>query len=159
MPSAGRPFTAELVTELVSSGVLVSPVTLHTGVSSPEHGEPPFPERFQVSPATARLVNAVRRWNGRVIAVGTTVVRALETVAAADGTVSAGEGWTSVVVTPERGLLAIDGLLTGWHEEESSHLALLEAAAGRELLERSYRAALEHGYLWHEFGDLHLILP
>jgi S-adenosylmethionine:tRNA ribosyltransferase-isomerase len=94
-----------------------------------------------------------------VIAVGTTVVRALETVAAADGTVSAGEGWTSVVVTPERGLRAIGGLLTGWHEEESSHLALLEAAAGRELLERSYRAALEHGYLWHEFGDLHLILP
>jgi S-adenosylmethionine:tRNA ribosyltransferase-isomerase len=159
MPSAGRPFTAELVTELVSSGVLVSPVTLHTGVSSPEHGEPPFPERFQVSPATARLVNAVRSWNGHVIAVGTTVVRALETVATADGTVSAGQGWTSVVVTPERGLRAVDGLLTGWHEEESSHLALLEAAAGRELLERSYRAALEHGYLWHEFGDLHLILP
>jgi S-adenosylmethionine:tRNA ribosyltransferase-isomerase len=94
-----------------------------------------------------------------VIAVGTTVVRALETVAAADGTVSAGQGWTSLVVTPERGLLAIDGLLTGWHEGESSHLELLEAAAGVALLERSYRAALEHGYLWHEFGDLHMILP
>jgi S-adenosylmethionine:tRNA ribosyltransferase-isomerase len=159
MPSAGRPFTAELVTELVSCGVLFSPVTLHTGVSSPEHGEPPFPERFRVPPATARLVNAVRGWNGRVIAVGTTVVRALETVAAADGAVSEGRGWTSVVVTPERGLRAVDGLLTGWHERESSHLALLEAAAGGELLERSYRAALEHGYLWHEFGDLHLILP
>jgi S-adenosylmethionine:tRNA ribosyltransferase-isomerase len=159
MPSAGRPFTAELVTELVSCGVLFSPVTLHTGVSSPEHGEPPFPERFRVPPATARLVNAVRGWNGRVIAVGTTVVRALETVAAANGTVSQGRGWTSVVVTPERGLRAVDGLLTGWHERESSHLALLEAAAGGELLERSYRAALEHGYLWHEFGDLHLILP
>jgi S-adenosylmethionine:tRNA ribosyltransferase-isomerase len=159
MPSAGRPFTPELVTELVARGVLVSPVTLHTGVSSPEHGEPPFPERFRVSPATARLVNAVRGWNGRVIAVGTTVVRALETVAAADGTVSEGKGWTSVVVTPERGLFAVDGLLTGWHERESSHLALLEAAAGVDLLERSYRAALEHGYLWHEFGDLHLILP
>jgi S-adenosylmethionine:tRNA ribosyltransferase-isomerase len=159
MPSAGRPFTAELVTELVSRGVLFSPVTLHTGVSSPEQGEAPFPERFQVPPATARLVNAVRAWNGRVIAVGTTVVRALETVAAADGTVSAGQGSTSLVVTPERGLRAIDGLLTGWHESESSHLALLEAAAGVELLERSYCAALEDGYLWHEFGDLHLILP
>jgi S-adenosylmethionine:tRNA ribosyltransferase-isomerase len=159
MPSAGRPFTAELVTELVARGVLLSPVTLHTGVSSPEHGEPPFPERFQVTPATARLVNAVRGWSGRVIAVGTSVVRALETVAAADGTVSEGQGWTSLVVTPERGLRAIDGLLTGWHESESSHLELLEAAAGVELLERSYRAALEHGYLWHEFGDLHLILP
>jgi S-adenosylmethionine:tRNA ribosyltransferase-isomerase len=159
MPSAGRPFTAELVTQLVSSGILVSPVTLHAGVSSPEHGEPPFPERFRVPPATARLVNAVRGWNGRVIAVGTTVVRALETVAAADGTVSEGQGWTSVVITPERGLRAVDGLLTGWHESESSHLALLETAAGGELLDRSYQAALEHGYLWHEFGDLHLILP
>ena len=94
-----------------------------------------------------------------MIAVGTTVVRALETVAAGDGTVSEGQGWTSVVVTPERGLRAVDGLLTGWHESESSHLALLEAAAGGELLERSYRAALEEGYLWHEFGDVHLILP
>jgi S-adenosylmethionine:tRNA ribosyltransferase-isomerase len=159
MPSAGRPFTPELVTELVTRGVLVAPVTLHTGVSSLEHGEPPFPERFQVPSATARLVNAVRAWNGRVIAVGTTVVRALETVAAADGTVSGGGGWTNLVVTPERGLLAIDGLLTGWHEPKSSHLQLLEAAAGLELLNRSYRAAHEHGYLWHEFGDLHLILP
>ena len=159
MPSAGRPFTAELVTELVARGVLFSPVTLHTGVSSPEHGEPPFPERFQVPPATARLVNAVRGWNARVIAVGTSVVRALETVAAADGAVSEGRGWTSLVVTPERGLLAVDGLLTGWHESDSSHLELLEAAAGVELLERSYQAALEHGYLWHEFGDLQLILP
>jgi S-adenosylmethionine:tRNA ribosyltransferase-isomerase len=159
MPSAGRPFTAELVTELVARGVLFSPVTLHTGVSSPEQGEPPYPERFQVPAPTARLVNAVRGWNGRVVAVGTSVVRALETVAVADGTVSEGEGWTSLVVTPERGLRAIDGLLTGWHESESSHLELLEAAAGLDLLKRSYRAALEHGYLWHEFGDLHLILP
>jgi S-adenosylmethionine:tRNA ribosyltransferase-isomerase len=159
MPSAGRPFTAELVTELVAGGILVAPVILHTGVSSPERGERPYPERFRVPGATARLVNAVRGWNGRVIAVGTTVVRALETVVAGDGTVSEGQGWTSLVVTTERGLRAIDGLLTGWHEGESSHFELLEAAAGAELLERSYRAALEHGYRWHEFGDLHLILP
>jgi S-adenosylmethionine:tRNA ribosyltransferase-isomerase len=159
MPSAGRPFTAELVTELVARGVLVTPITLHTGVSSPEHGEPPYPERFHVPSATARLVNAVRGWNGRVIAVGTTVVRALETVAAPDGTVSEGHGWTSYVVTQGSRLRAVDGVLTGWHEAASSHVELLEAAAGAELLERSYRAALEHGYLWHEFGDLHLILP
>ncbi len=159
MPSAGRPFTAELVTKLVAGGILVAPVILHTGVSSPERGERTYPERFHVPAATARLVNAVHGWNGRVIAVGTTVVRALETVAAADGTVSEGRGWTSLVVTPERGLRAIDGLLTGWHEGASSHLELLEAAAGAELLERSYQAALEHGYRWHEFGDLHLILP
>jgi S-adenosylmethionine:tRNA ribosyltransferase-isomerase len=159
MPSAGRPFTAGLVTELVARGVLVAPVMLHTGVSSLELGEPPFPERYHVPAATAKLVNAVHGWNGRVIAVGTTVVRALETVAASDGTVSEGEGWTNLVVTPEGGLRATDGLLTGLHESESSHLELLEAAAGRELLERSYAAALAHGYLWHEFGDLHVILP
>jgi S-adenosylmethionine:tRNA ribosyltransferase-isomerase len=159
MPSAGRPFTEQLVTELVTRGVLVAPVTLHTGVSSLEQGERPLTERFCVPAATARLANAVHGWNGRVIAVGTTVARALETVAAADGTVSEGRGRTSLLITPRRGILAVDGLLTGWHEPTSSHLQLLEAVAGRELLARSYRAALEHGYRWHEFGDLHLILP
>ena len=159
MPSAGRPFTTELVTQLVARGVLITPVTLHTGLSSPERDEPPSPERYHVPAATARLVNAVRGWNGRVIAVGTTVVRALESVAAVNGTVSEGQGWTNLVVTQERGLRAIDGLLTGLHESGSSHLELLEAVAGLTLLERSYAAALAHGYLWHEFGDLHLILP
>jgi S-adenosylmethionine:tRNA ribosyltransferase-isomerase len=159
MPSAGRPFTEQLVTELLTRGVLVAPLTLHTGVSSLEQGERPLPERFRVPAATARLVNAVHGWNGRVIAVGTTVARALETVVAADGTVSERCGWTSLVITPQRGTLAVDGLLTGWHEPASSHLQLLEAVAGRELLQRSYQDALEHGYHWHEFGDLHLILP
>ena len=158
MPSAARPFTAELVTELVSDGVLVAPVTLHCGVSSLETGESPYPERYDVPPETARLVNAVRDWGGRVTAVGTTVVRALETVAAPDGTVSAGSGLTNLIVTPERGLHAIDGLITGWHEPESSHLSLLEAAAGPELLQHSYHAAHAAGYRFHEFGDSHLIL-
>jgi S-adenosylmethionine:tRNA ribosyltransferase-isomerase len=159
MPSAGRPFTTELVTRLVTGGVLVAPVVLHTGVSSPERHESPYPERYAVPEATARLVTAVRGWGGRVVAVGTTVVRALETVAAPDGTVAAGAGWTGLVVTPERGLWAVDGLLTGWHEPEASHLLMLEAAAGAELLERSYAAAVRDGYLWHEFGDSHLVLP
>jgi S-adenosylmethionine:tRNA ribosyltransferase-isomerase len=100
----------------------------------------------------------VRGWGGRVIAIGTTVVRALESVVTPDGLV-AGGGWTSAVITPERGVRAVDGLLTGWHEPEASHLQMLEAIAGPELLERSYDAALERGYLWHEFGDSHLILP
>jgi S-adenosylmethionine:tRNA ribosyltransferase-isomerase len=139
MPSAGRPFTAELVTELVVRGVLMAPVILHTGVSSLERGEPPLPERYHVPAATASLVNAVHRWDGRVIAVGTTVVRALETVAAADGTVSEAHGSTSLVVTPARGLRAIDGLLSGLHERESSHLERLEATARAELVKRSTR--------------------
>ncbi len=159
MPSAGRPFTPELVTRLVAAGVLVAPVLLHTGVSSPEHDEPPYAERYAVPAATARLVDAVRGWGGRVVAVGTTVVRALETVAGEDGTVTAGSGWTDLVVSPERGVRAVDALISGWHEPEASHLRMLEAIAGPALFERSYAAALEHGYRWHEFGDSHLILP
>ena len=158
MASAGRPFTPELITALVARGVLVAPITLHTGVSSPERHERPYPERFRVPEHTARLVNAVHLWGGRVIATGTTVVRALETVAQPDGTVNAGDGWTNLVVTPERGLWTVDGLLTGLHESASSHLAMLRAAAGDDLVARSYREALEQGYRWHEFGDSNLIL-
>ena len=129
-------------------------VVLHTGVSSLERGELPYPERYRVPPETAAAVNAAKR----TIAVGTTVVRALETVAAPDGTVAAAEGWTRLTITPERGVRAVDGLITGWHEPDASHLLMLEAIAGRATVERSYRAALEHGYLWHEFGDSHLLL-
>jgi len=159
MASAGRPLTAELVTRLAAGGVHVAPVTLHTGVSSPERGEAPYAERFRVPEPTARIVNAVREWGGRVIAVGTTVVRALETVAEPDGTVAAGEGWTTLVLGPERGAHAVDGLITGWHEPQASHLELLRAFADEELLDRCYHEALRQGYLWHEFGDSHLILP
>jgi S-adenosylmethionine:tRNA ribosyltransferase-isomerase len=159
MPSAGRPLTAEVLTALVAKGVSVAPVVLHTGVSSPERSERPYPERYRVPPSTARLVQATRGWGGRVIAVGTTVVRALETVARADGGIEAGDGWTALVVTPTRGVRTVDGLLTGWHEPEASHLDILHAVGGRRLIERSYAAALQGGYLWHEFGDLHLILP
>jgi S-adenosylmethionine:tRNA ribosyltransferase-isomerase len=159
MPSAGRPLTAELVTRLVAEGVQVAPVTLHTGVSSPERGEPPYPERFRVPETTARLVNAVRGWGGRVIAVGTTVVRALESVAEPEGSVTGGEGWTNLVLGRERGAYAVDGLITGWHDPEASHLELLRAFADAELVDRCYHEAVAHGYLWHEFGDSHLILP
>ncbi len=159
MPSAGRPFTPQLITALVARGVLIAPLTLHAGLSSPERGEAPQAERFEVGEPTAAAVNAAHGWGGRVVAVGTTVARALETVAGPDGSVAAGSGWTSLVITPERGLRSIDGLLSGWHEPAASHLHLLEAAASPELLTRCYEAALARGYLWHEFGDSHLILP
>jgi S-adenosylmethionine:tRNA ribosyltransferase-isomerase len=159
MPSAARPFTPALVTALVSRGVVVAPVTLHTGVSSQEAGEPPYAERFTVPAATAALVTAARRDGRRIIAVGTTVVRALETTADERGRSHPGRGWTELVVTPERGVRVVDGLLTGWHEPESSHLAMLEAVAGPELLAASYAAAVDGGYRWHEFGDSHLVLP
>ncbi len=159
MPSAGRAFTPELVTALVAAGIEFAPVLLHTGVSSPETGEPPFPEWFRVPAATARHVNAVRAAGGRVVAVGTTAVRALETAAAGGAVVTAAEGWTELVIDEERGAGVVDGLLTGWHAPEATHLDLVRAIAGRALVERCYAAAAAHGYLWHEFGDLNLLLP
>ncbi|MGW1159996.1 S-adenosylmethionine:tRNA ribosyltransferase-isomerase [Streptomyces sp. NPDC002519] len=176
MPSAARPFTVRLVAELVSRGVQFAPITLHTGVASAEAHEPPYPERFAVPEASARLINAVRagdrgrgtppgtgrgggRTGGRVVAVGTTAVRAVESAAGADGVVRARQGWTDLVVTPERGVRVVDGLLTGLHEPEASHLLMLEAVAGRAAIRRGYEEALAGLYLWHEFGDTHLILP
>jgi S-adenosylmethionine:tRNA ribosyltransferase-isomerase len=150
MPSAGRPFSRRVLDALAARGVTVAPIVLHCGVSSLERGELPYPERFRVPAATAEAVHAAQR----VIAVGTTVVRALETTGG-----DAGEGWTRHVVTPESGVHVVDGILTGWHEPDASHLLMLEAIGGRELVERSYTAALAHGYLWHEFGDSHLLLP
>ncbi|MEU0400784.1 S-adenosylmethionine:tRNA ribosyltransferase-isomerase [Streptomyces sp. NPDC006197] len=203
MPSAGRPFTARLVAELVDRGVRIAPLCLHTGVASAEAHEPPYPERFEVPAATAALVNAARAGGGRVISVGTTAVRALESAAvgpprrtesgaaarspggplgpngardtwgegtAAEGAprragaggggaVRAVAGWTDLVVTPARGVRVVDGLLTGLHEPEASHLLMLEAVAGEPALRSAYAAAVRERYLWHEFGDLHLLLP
>jgi S-adenosylmethionine:tRNA ribosyltransferase-isomerase len=163
MPSASRPFTPEVVTRLVARGITFAPLTLDTGVSSLEGDEEPYPEPYDVPPATARLVNLTRREGGRVIAAGTTVVRALETAAraqpAGDGMVVASAGWTDHIVTAGTGLLAADGLLTGLHEPRSSHLRMLEAFAGPGLLGRCYAAAIDGRYLWHEFGDVHLLLP
>jgi S-adenosylmethionine:tRNA ribosyltransferase-isomerase len=162
MPSASRPFSPEVVARLVARGITFAPLTLHTGVSSLEGDEDPYPEPYDVPPATARLVNLTRRHGGRVIAVGTTVVRALETAARAaapsDG-VGPSAGWTEHIVTPDTPLLAVDGLITGLHEPRSSHLRMLAAFADTDLLSRCYAAAIDRGYLWHEFGDLHLLLP
>lgn len=159
MPSAGRAFTPELITRLVAQGVQIVPVLLHTGVASLETHEPPYEEYYRVSPEAARAVNGARMAGKRVIAVGTTVVRTLETVTDTDRTTHPGSGWTRLVVTPERGILAVDAMLTGLHEPQATHLAMLEALAGRVHLELTYAEALRERYLWHEFGDLHLILP
>ena len=159
MPSAGRPFSAQLLMRLTAMGVLIAPVTLHAGVSSPEAHEPPYPEEYAMPPPTAQLVNHVRAAGHSVIAIGTTVVRALESAAAPDGTVEPQQGWTNLVVSKDDPVRVVDGLLTGWHEPRASHLQMLEVIAGKRLVERSYATALSAGYLWHEFGDSHLILP
>jgi S-adenosylmethionine:tRNA ribosyltransferase-isomerase len=165
MPSAGRPFTVELVTRLVSAGVQIAPLLLHTGVASLEDHEPPYEEYFRVPPETADRVNAARREGHRVVAVGTTVVRALETVTDPRGRTSAGDGWTSLVITPDRPLHAVNAMVTGLHEPRATHLAMVQqvmAAAGGAAasahLARAYREAQAAGYLWHEFGDSHLIV-
>jgi S-adenosylmethionine:tRNA ribosyltransferase-isomerase len=159
MASAARPFSTDLVTSLVSSGVAIAPITLHAGVSSAEAGEPPVAERFEVPAATANLVNHTRAKGGRVVAVGTTVTRALEAVAGPDGRLSAESGWTDLVIGPDRPVRVVDGLITGWHDAGASHLLLLEAVAGAELVGPAYDEAVRTGYLWHEFGDSALLLP
>ncbi|NUP52153.1 MAG: S-adenosylmethionine:tRNA ribosyltransferase-isomerase [Catenulispora sp.] len=158
MPSAARPFSADVVARLVAKGVYVAPITLHTGVASPEAHEKPYAEWYSVPEATAELVNHVRAHGGRVVAVGTTAVRALESAVDEEGTVHAREGWTELIITPERGVRAVDGLITGFHEPEASHLLMLTAIAGTRLIRASYDAALANRYLWHEFGDVNLLM-
>jgi S-adenosylmethionine:tRNA ribosyltransferase-isomerase len=159
MASAGRPFTERVLVRLMAWGIPIVPVTLHTGVSSPEAHEPPYPERFAVPEVTARLVNGTRQAGGRVVAVGTTVTRALETATGEDGVTRAADGWTDLVIGPDRGVRAVTGLITGLHAPEASHLLLLEAVAGRRLVDAAYRRAVDEHYLWHEFGDSMLFLP
>ena len=159
MPSAGRAFTPELITRLVAKGIVIAPLLLHTGVASLEEHEPPYEEFYRVPLETARLVNMAREAGKRVIAVGTTVVRALESVTDMAGVTHPGEDWTDLMVTPQRGMRAVDAMLTGLHEPRATHIAMLEALCGMEHLRVTYREALRERYLWHEFGDLHLILP
>jgi S-adenosylmethionine:tRNA ribosyltransferase-isomerase len=159
MPSAARPFSTELVTQLVAQGVIFAPITLHTGLSSQDAGEAPQPEWFEVSETTADVVNSSRARGGRVIAVGTTATRAIESAAQPNGTVTAVSGWTDLVISPERPVRVVDGLITGWHNPDASHLLLVESVAGAELTQRAYDAAVAERYLWHEFGDSGLLIP
>jgi S-adenosylmethionine:tRNA ribosyltransferase-isomerase len=158
MPSAGRPFSADVASALESSGVRIATITLHTGVASLEKDEAPYEEWCEVARETADAIEMTRANAGRVIAIGTTVVRTLESASDAIGRVRAFRGWTDLVITAERGVRAVDGLLTGFHEPRATHLAMLEAIAGPEHVRLAYAAALEARYLWHEFGDVNLII-
>jgi S-adenosylmethionine:tRNA ribosyltransferase-isomerase len=161
MPSAGRPLSERLLVSLMAAGIAIAPIVLHTGVASQEKHEPPQPEEYVVPAATARLVDSARSAGRRVVAVGTTVVRALES-AVAGGRVVPTAGWTSLVLEASHRTQVVDGLLTGLHEPEASHLHLLAAVAGRSLVDRAYADLSGAGappYLWHEFGDSMLLLP
>ena len=113
MPSAGRALTAEVITDLVAHGIVVAPIVLHTGVASLEAHETPYPERYRVPGPTARLVNATHAAGGRVVAIGTTVVRALETAVDDDGVVHPGHGWTELVITPSAACVPSTGCSPG----------------------------------------------
>jgi len=164
MPSAARPITPRIRGALEDAGVRIAPILLHTGVSSLEiesdivEAQPMYPEPFSVSAETALAVNRTHAGGGRVIAVGTTVVRALESAWTPEG-VRPRMGFTRMFVNPDRGVHAIDGLLTGFHDPVTSHLALLAAFLGMEGVRGAYAEAVRAGYLWHEFGDSHLVLP
>ena len=164
MPSAGRPFSWELLLALQRQGVGLATITLHTGLSSTRDDEldathPVYAEQFWVPEQTAQLINAAHLGHdGRVIAVGTTVVRALETAAQPDGRLRPASGWTRLHISAGYRLRAVDALLTGFHEPRSSHLDLLSALVEPERLQAAYREAIQQGYLWHEFGDVNLII-
>lgn len=158
MPSAGRAFTREMLVCLRRRGVRLAKLVLHAGVASLESHERPYEEYYEVPSRTAGEVRRAKERGGRVIAIGTTVVRALESSVDRSGRVIASRGWTDLVITPERGVRVVDGLLTGLHEPRATHLAMLEAIAGREAVACAYTAAINGQYLWHEFGDLHLIV-
>ncbi|HEY5891255.1 MAG TPA: S-adenosylmethionine:tRNA ribosyltransferase-isomerase [Acidimicrobiia bacterium] len=159
MPSAGRPFSGRVLASLSGRGVAIAPITLHTGVSSLESGEPPYAERFRVTENVAALINHTRSEGGRVIAVGTTVVRALESVVDRRGRIHPADSVTDLVIGENRTIRSVDGLITGWHQTGSTHLEMLAAFFGHSRLEGAYQAALDDGYLWHEFGDSLLLLP
>jgi S-adenosylmethionine:tRNA ribosyltransferase-isomerase len=164
MPSAARPFTSRVLAGLKRRGVEIASVLLHTGVSSLEvetarlEDHPMYAEPFAVGPKTAAAVNRARARGRRVIAAGTTVVRALES--AWDGSqVSPARGFTRLFIYPRRGVFSVDGLISGFHDPLASHLAMLYAIAGQALVQEAYAHAAAKGYLWHEFGDSHLLLP
>ena len=163
MPSAGRAFTWKLLLDLKRRGIDSAYVVLHTGLSSYMDDDldaqhPASEEEYFVGATTAEKVNHARESGGRVVAVGTTVVRALESVADAHGRVNGGQGYTRLKIDNRHQLKAADGLLTGLHEPEASHLDLLSAFLPAEKICAAYNEAIQHRYLWHEFGDLNLIL-
>lgn len=163
MPSAGRAFTWKLLLDLKRRGIESAYVVLHTGLSSYMDDEldaqrPASEEEYFLSATTAEKINRARKNGGRVIAVGTTVVRALESIVDLAGRISEAHGYTRLRIDNQHQLRAVDGLLTGLHEPEASHLDLLTAFLPPGKIRAAYEEAIAKKYLWHEFGDLNLIL-
>lgn len=163
MPSAGHCLSWDLLFELRSRGVGLARITHAAGISSTGSASLdrmlPFPERYEIDDAATAAITAAHARGARVIAVGTTVVRALESSVAQHGRLVAGSGEARLVIGPGFEPRVVDGILSGMHEPTTSHFALLKAFANRVLLQQSLGAAEHAGYLQHEFGDLTLVLP
>ena len=163
MPSAGRAFTWRLLFDLKRKGIETAYIVLHTGLSSYEDDEidrdhPASEEEYLVTEGAARRINLAREQGRRVIAVGTTVVRALESAVNEKGRVVAQHGFTRLKITPDYPLKVADGLLTGLHESGASHLEMLSAFVSPDRIRVAYEEAIRRRYLWHEFGDMSLIV-
>ena len=159
MPSAGRGFTASLIDRLLKKGISIVPVLLHTGVSSLEEHETPYPEYMEIDPIAAATINQAKQQGERIIAVGTTAIRAIETATDDRGNVMPYRGNTDLFIEDGYTMKVTDGLLTGFHEPNASHLNMLQAVAGFDHIDNAYKEAINREYYWHQFGDLHLILP
>ncbi len=159
MPSAGRAFSFELITKLVARGVKIAPLVLHTGVSSLESDELPYEEFYDIPLETAKIINQTKKAKKKVIAAGTTVIRALETVIDYDENIHPGKGLTNILITPEKTIKSVNAMLTGLHEPRATHLSMLQGLVSLDHINKTYQEAIEKKYLWHEFGDLHLLLP
>jgi S-adenosylmethionine:tRNA ribosyltransferase-isomerase len=163
MPSAGRAFTWRMLFDLKRQGIDSAYLTLHTGLSTYMDDQldslhPASEEEYYIGEITANKINKCRETNGRIIAVGTTVVRALESAANDLSRIAAGHDYTRLHIDNIHELRIADGLITGLHEPEASHLDLLSAFIPPDLIRKAYEEAIHLGYLWHEFGDLNLII-
>lgn len=159
MPSAGRGFTQRLVERLLEKGIVFAPILLHTGVSSLEENEAPYPEYLEISPVSAAAINVAKARGKRIVAVGTTAVRAVESAVNTKGKVIPYHGYTDLYIDEDYDMKIVNGLLTGFHEPKASHLHMLQAVAGFEHIDTAYQTAIASNYYWHQFGDLHLIMP
>lgn len=164
-PTAGLHFTKNLIEKLKKEGISIAPITLHVGYGtfSPVRTmdirrHQLEAEYYRIRPGTAEAINSTRKENGRVVAVGTTVVRALETATGPDCSVLPGGGQTDLLVTPGFSFSAVDALITNFHLPKSSLLFLVSAFAGLELIKKAYSLAVEKGYRFYSYGDAMLIV-
>jgi S-adenosylmethionine:tRNA ribosyltransferase-isomerase len=164
MPAAGRHFTNELLEKLARQGIQHVFVTLHTGLSSISVKEENFEdhkmyeEPYEITEDTANIINKVKNSGGKIVAVGTTVTRVLETVANNKGKVKPEKGYTRLYIYPGYKWKIVDALITNFHPPRSSRIALAAAFTGKDLLMRGYKEAIERGYKFYEFGDTTLTI-